>query len=494
MLFVILLCYYFNNPYYTYEERESRLFMTSEQTFNYKQHIPLMIVLLSGAFITILNQTLLGTALPPIMKDLQINENTVQWLQSIFMLVNGIMIPITAFLIDRFTTRKLFLTAMGIFTLGTLASAIAPNFATLLVGRILQGTGAGIIMPLLQTIMFLIFPVEKRGTAMGMFGLVIAFAPAVGPSLSGYLVDQYPWRSVFYVVLPIAIINIILAYFLLKNVTKQTNPKVDLLSIVLSTLGFGGLLYGFSTAGDMGWLSPHVGISMVVGVISLYLFINRQLKLDEPILEFRVFKYRIFTLTTGLGMIVFTSMIGTAVILPLYMQTMLGFSAFQSGLVLLPGAIIMGMMNPITGRLFDKYGAKWLARMGFIILTISTFMFTNLTTDTSFAYLAIMNAVRMLSISMVMMPTTTLGLNQLPDSLIPHGSAMNNTFRQVAGSVGTAILVTIMVTTAIPDGTTLGAIRGVNVSFIVAGIIAILGLVLSFRIKSPEKKIVTSKN
>lgn len=494
MLFVILLCYYFNNPYYTYEERESRLFMTSEQTFNYKQHIPLMIVLLSGAFITILNQTLLGTALPPIMKDLQINENTVQWLQSIFMLVNGIMIPITAFLIDRFTTRKLFLTAMGIFTLGTLASAIAPNFAILLVGRILQGTGAGIMMPLLQTIMFLIFPVEKRGTAMGMFGLVIAFAPAVGPSLSGYLVDQYPWRSVFYVVLPIAIINIILAYFLLKNVTKQTNPKVDLLSIVLSTLGFGGLLYGFSTAGDMGWLSPHVGISMVVGVISLYLFITRQLKLDEPILEFRVFKYRIFTLTTGLGMIVFTSMIGTAVILPLYMQTMLGFSAFQSGLVLLPGAIIMGMMNPITGRLFDKYGAKWLARIGFIILTISTFMFTNLTTDTSFAYLAIMNAVRMLSISMVMMPTTTLGLNQLPDSLIPHGSAMNNTFRQVAGSVGTAILVTIMVTTAIPDGTTLGAIRGVNVSFIVAGIIAILGLVLSFRIKSPVKKIVTSKN
>lgn len=492
MLFVILLCYYFNNPYYTYEERESRLFMTSEQTFNYKQHIPLMIVLLSGAFITILNQTLLGTALPPIMKDLQINENTVQWLQSIFMLVNGIMIPITAFLIDRFTTRKLFLTAMGIFTLGTLASAIAPNFATLLVGRILQGTGAGIMMPLLQTIMFLIFPVEKRGTAMGMFGLVIAFAPAVGPSLSGYLVDQYPWRSVFYVVLPIAIINIILAYFLLKNVTKQTNPKVDLLSIVLSTLGFGGLLYGFSTAGDMGWLSPHVGISMVVGVISLYLFITRQLKLDEPILEFRVFKYRIFTLTTGLGMIVFTSMIGTAVILPLYMQTMLGFSAFQSGLVLLPGAIIMGMMNPITGRLFDKYGAKWLARIGFIILTISTFMFTNLTTETSFTYLAIMNAVRMLSISMVMMPTTTLGLNQLPDSLIPHGSAMNNTFRQVAGSVGTAILVTIMVTTAIPDGTALGAIRGVNVSFIVAGIIAILGLVLSFRIKSPVKKIVTS--
>src|SRR5690625_2438302 len=421
--------------------------MANTDTFDYKRNIPLMLVLLSGAFITILNQTLLGTALPPIMHDLQISENTVQWLQSIFMLVNGIMIPITAFLIDRFTTRSLFLTAMGVFSIGTFLCAIAPSFTLLLIGRILQGTGAGIMMPLLQTIMFLIFPVDKRGTAMGMFGLVIAFAPAIGPSLSGWLVDQFPWRSVFYVVLPIAILTVVLAYFLLRNVTKQTNPSVDILSIILSTLGFGGLLYGFSIAGDMGWLSLHVVVSIIVGIIALYFFITRQLKLEQPILEFRVFKYSLFTLTTGLGMIVFTSMIGTAVILPLYMQNMLGFSAFHSGLVLLPGAIIMGLMNPITGRLFDMYGAKWLARIGFIILTISTFMFTNLSEDTSFAYLAIMNAIRMLSISMVMMPTTTLGLNQLPDSLIPHGSAMNNTFRQVAGSVGTAILVTLMFTT-----------------------------------------------
>src|SRR5690625_946577 len=270
--------------------------MANAQTFDFKKHIPLMIVLLSGAFITILNQTLLATALPPIMVDLNISESTVQWLQSIFMLVNGIMIPITAFLIERYTTRKLFLTAMSTFALGTLIAAIAPGFSFLLLGRILQGTGAGIMMPLLQTIMFLIFPLEKRGTAMGMFGLVIAFAPAIGPSLSGYLVDQFPWRSVFYVVLPIAIINIIAAYFLLKNITEQTNPKVDFLSIILSTLGFGGLLYGFSVAGNSGWLSLNVGISMVVGVGALYFFITRQLKLDEPILEFRVFKYKVFTL------------------------------------------------------------------------------------------------------------------------------------------------------------------------------------------------------
>jgi len=455
----------------------------SQVEMSRKKKVPLIAVLLSGAFITILNQTLLGTALPPIMHDLQISESTVQWLQSIFMLVNGIMIPITAFLIEKFTTRKLFLSAMSLFAMGTLICAIAPGFSFLLFGRILQASGAGIMMPLMQTIMFLIFPVEKRGTAMGMFGLVIAFAPAVGPSLSGWLVDQFPWRSVFYVVLPIAALNIIAAYFLLKNVTKLKNPRVDILSIILSTLGFGGLLYGFSIAGNTGWLSFQVGISVIVGAVTLFLFIMRQLKLEQPILEFRVFKYKIFTLTTVLGMIVFVAMIGTAVILPLYMQNMLGFSAFKSGLVLLPGAMIMGFMNPITGRLFDRYGARWLAILGFGLLVISTFMFTNLTTETTFTYLASMNAIRMFAIAMVMMPVTTAGLNQLPSSLIPHGTAMNNTFRQVSGSVGTAILVTVMVTAAIPEQKVVGAIHGVNISFMVAAIIALIGFILSFQIK-----------
>ncbi|HLQ96535.1 MAG TPA: MDR family MFS transporter [Pseudogracilibacillus sp.] len=467
--------------------------MTNSESFNWKKNIPLFAVLLSGAFITILNQTLLGTALPPIMKDLNITESTVQWLQSVFMLVNGIMIPITAFLIDRFTTRGLFLTAMGLFALGTFIAAIAPTFTVILIGRILQASGAGIMMPLMQTVLFLLFPVNRRGTAMGLFGLVIAFAPAVGPSLSGWLVDQFPWRSVFYVVLPIAIINIITAYFLLKNVTEQKKPRLDLFSIVLSTVGFGGLLYGFSIAGDKGWVSSHVIIAVILGAISLYMFITRQLKLEEPILEFRVFKYGTFTLATALGMVVFAAMIGTNVILPLYMQNMIGFSAFKSGLVLLPGAVVMGLMNPITGYLFDVFGGKWLARAGLLVLTVTTFAFTNLSEDTGFAYLATMNAFRMLSIAMVMMPMTTLALNQLPDSLIPHGTAMNNTFRQVSGSVGTAVLVTIMATASIPEEKTAGLIHGVNVSFIVAGIAAFLGVLLSFKLKEGSKSTSSTK-
>ncbi len=456
-------------------------------TFDFKKNIPLLAVLLAGAFITILNQTLLATALPPIMRDLQVSESTVQWLQSAFMLVNGIMIPITAFLIAKFTTRRLFLSALGIFAAGTVVAALSPTFTILLIGRVLQGAGAGIMMPLLQTIMFLLFPREQRGKAMGMFGLVIAFAPAIGPSLSGYLVDNHPWRSVFYVVLPIVLVVIAAAWFLLKNVTEQTDPRVDYLSIVLSSFGFGGLLYGFSVAGNVGWLSPNVLISLTLGAVTLLLFISRQLKLEEPILEFRVFQYGVFSLATILGMIVFASMIGSTVILPLFMQNLLGFNALHSGLMLLPGAIVTGIMNPVTGTLFDKFGAKWLLRTGFAILTATTFLFGYLTQDTTFTYLAILNAVRMFGISMVMMPSTTLGLNQLPNELIPHGTAMNNTFRQIAGAVGTAVLVTITITAA-SGSSVAGQIHGVNVAFLVAAGVAAVGLLLSFFIRDAKRQ------
>nr|WP_253955160.1 MDR family MFS transporter [Staphylococcus gallinarum] len=447
----------------------------------------MFIVLLSGAFITILNQTLLGTALPPIMKDLQVSESTVQWLQSIFMLVNGIMIPITAFLIERFTSRQLFLTAMIIFAAGTLLCAVGPEFTTLLIGRVLQAAGAGIMMPLMQTILFLLFPVEKRGTAMGLFGLVIAFAPAIGPTLSGVLVEHLSWRSVFYVVLPIAIIIIITSYFLLKNVTETTHPKLDIASVILSTLGFGGLLYSFSSVGEAGWASIQFLLPLIIGIIVLVIFIRRQLKLKEPMLEFRVFNYGIYTLGTVLSMFVFGVLIATNIILPLYMQNMLQFSALESGLVLLPGAILMGIMNPVTGYLFDRFGGKWLARLGLIVLVGSTIPFTLLTAHTSFTYLAIGNALRMLSISMVMMPMTTLAINQLPNNLIAHGTAMNNTFRQMAGAIGTAVFVTLMSVTAIPKSGITGIIHGVNVTFTVAAAISVVALLLSFKLTDKTK-------
>lgn len=451
-----------------------------------KSRTILMAVLLSGAFAAILNQTLLATAIPHIMTDLNLDADVAQWLQSVFMLVNGIMIPITAFLINKFSTRTLFFTAMSLFGIGTLICGISPSFPVLLTGRILQAAGAGIVMPLMQTILFLVYPRDQRGKAMGMFGLVISFAPAIGPTLSGWFIDIYPWRGLFYMILPIVAIDLIVAYFILRNVTEKTNPKLDMTSIILSTLGFGGLLYGFSAAGNSGWLSLAVILPIIIGAIALVLFIKRQNRLEEPILEFGVFKDRIFTLSTSLGMIVFMSMIGGAVILPIFMQTMLGFSAMESGMMLLPGALIMGIMSPVTGRLFDKYGAKWLAIIGLGMLTVTTLMFATLNTETTFTYLAVVNTFRMLGVAMVMMPVTTAGLNRLTNRLVPHGTAMNNTMRQVAGAVGTALLVSIMTNMARPEQGVEGMIHGVNMSFLFAGILAFIGFILAFRLRKNE--------
>ncbi len=454
---------------------------TEESTFNKK---PLVAVMLVGAFIAILNQTLLTTALPHLMVDLQINENKAQWVTTIFMLVNGIMIPISAFLIEKFRTRFLFLTAMSLFGIGTLICALAPSFAVLMGGRVIQAAGAGIMMPLMQTVFLLIFPVEKRGAAMGMVGLVISFAPAIGPTLSGWLVEMFPWTILFWILIPVVVVDIIAAVFVIRNVTELRSPKLDLLSIILSTLGFGGLLFGFSNAGQASWTSPLVFIPLAIGICALVMFIKRQLLLEHPILEFRVFKYPLFTLTTGIGMLVFVSLVGPATILPLFIQNMQGHSALETGLTILPGAVLMGLMSPITGRIFDRIGARSLSIIGIALLVVTSLLYTNLSESTSLVYLTVVYAVRMLGLSLVMMPVTTAGLNVLPRELIPHGTAMNNTMRQVTGSIGTAILVTIMTASASLH-TNEAMIQGVNNAFIVATVLSFIGLLLSFFIKKP---------
>lgn len=447
-------------------------------------------VLVSGAFVVILNQTLLNTALPAFMRDFEITANSAQWVTTIFMLVNGIMIPITAFLIQKFTARMLFFAAMGLFTIGTVVCALAPVYSVLLAGRVIQAAGGGIIMPLMQTILFAVFPIDKRGSAMGTFGLVIAFAPAIGPSLSGWIVDNFPWEVLFVMMVPIAVVDMVFAYFILKNVTERTYPRLDVLSIILSTLAFGGLLFGLGNAGNTGWVSTPVILPLAIGAVSLVWFIHRQLRLPEPILELRVLRYRMFTLCTLLGMLVFMAMIGGMLILPLFIQNMAGRSAMASGLVLLPGAAVMGLMSPVTGRIFDRFGARWLAIVGFVIVTVTTLMFARLTPDTSMVYLAVVNAVRMFGTAMIIMPVTTAALNQLPARLIPHGTATNNTMRQIAASVGTAVLVTVM-TAAARDPKTYGLagpIHGVNVAFVVAACIAAIGLVGAFFIRNSRPR------
>jgi EmrB/QacA subfamily drug resistance transporter len=441
-----------------------------------------MAVLLVGAFVIILNQTLLNTALPAFMDDFDITANAAQWVTTLFMLVNGIMIPATAFLIQKFTTRTMFFAAMGVFALGTLVCAIAPAYPVLLLGRVIQAASGGMIMPLMQTILFAIFPIHRRGTAMGTFGLVISFAPAIGPTLSGFIVDHWSWRVLFVMMLPIALGALVFAHLTLRNVTEQTDPRLDVLSLILSTLGFGGLLFGFSTAGSAGWASAQVIAPLAVGAVTLTWFVRRQLRLAEPLLELRVLRNRMFTLGTVLGMLVFMAMIGGMLMIPLYMQNMSDFSAMESGLVLLPGAVIMGVMSPVTGRVFDRFGARALAIIGFALLASMSLLLARLTPDTSFAYIAIVNAVRMRGPAMVIMPVTTAALNQLPPRMIPHGSAVNNTLRQIAASVGTAVLVTVMTVAALDPAEhgAAGPIHGVNVAFEVSAAIAALGMIGSF--------------
>lgn len=450
----------------------------------------LVAVLLLGAFMAVFNQTIMLTATPHLMDEFSLTENSAQWVTTIFMLINGIMIPISAFLMESFTSRKLYLFSMVTFIIGTVISAISLNFTMLMIGRIVQAVGAGIIFPLMMTIFMLVFPVRQRGFAMGIAGLVISFAPALGPALSGWMIEYLPWRSVFYVVIPIAIIDLLAAYFFMRNIIELKHPKVDVLSIILSTLGFGGLLYGFSSLGNYGWTHVAVYSSIIIGAISLTLFIIRQLKLKQPILEFRVFQHKIFSITIVIGMIAFTVLIASETILPIYMQVMADFNALEAGLVILPGALISGFMSPFVGKIFDAVGARWLLIIGLFIMTTTTLLFTNLTAETSLLFLIVAFAVRMVGLSMVTMPATTAGINVLPNRLIPHGTAMMNTMRQVAASIGTGIFITIMTMSA-KDPEIFGVqglIHGVNISFYAMTGLTAVAFVLSFFVKKQRER------
>lgn len=418
--------------------------MENTQKTSHRPPYGIIAVLMIGAFITFLNNTLLNIALPSIMKDLEIEASTVQWLTTGFMLVNGILIPTTAFLIQKYSVRRLFLVAIGLFTLGTVIAGMAHVFPILLGGRMLQAAGSAIMMPLLMNVMLISFPVEKRGAAMGIFGLILMAAPAIGPTLSGWIVEHYDWRMLFHFVTPIAVIVFLIGFFILKDKKDKVDLRLDLTSVVLSSIGFGGILYGFSSAGSKGWDSPHVYVTLILGVISLVMFIYRQSKMERPLLNFGVFKYPMFALSSAISMVTNMAMFSGMILVPLYVQNIRGISPLDAGLMMLPGALAMAFMSPITGRLFDKFGGRVLALIGLGITVVTTYEFGQLTLDLSYTHLVILHAIRMLGLSMVMMPVSTNGLNQLPTRFYPHGTAMNNTLNQVAGAIGTALLVTVM--------------------------------------------------
>lgn len=441
----------------------------------------IMSILLAASFVSLLNQTLLIVALPPIMEEFHISPTEAQWVTTGFMLANGIMIPITAFLIEKFSSKSLLITAISIFSLGTLLGALSPNFWILILARIVQAIGAGMLMPLMQTVILTIFPLEKRGTAMGISGLVVGFAPAIGPTLAGWIIDQFSWRYLFYTVFPFTIIVLLLSIFLMKNVTEQKKLKLDILSVILSSFGWGGLLYASSLVGSNGWTSLNVILSFVIGTIALILFITRQFRIPQPMLNFSVFKSKEFALTTSLSIIVFGLLIGIETILPILVQRVQSGSALASGAMLLPGAIITGAMSPVSGKLFDRFGVKWLAIIGFGFTLLSTILYTLIDIDTSFATITFMFAIQMLGMSLLMMPLMTSGINSLPRHLLAHGTAMHNTIRTVGASIFTAILVSVMsFGNASPTSESANIFVGIKMAFVVALVFAVIGFILSF--------------
>ncbi|ENI72902.1 drug:H+ antiporter-2 (14 Spanner) (DHA2) family drug resistance MFS transporter [Staphylococcus aureus M0066] len=456
-------------------------------------------VMLISAFVAILNQTLLNTALPSIMRELNINESTSQWLVTGFMLVNGVMIPLTAYLMDRIKTRPLYLAAMGTFLLGSIVAALAPNFGVLMLARVIQAMGAGVLMPLMQFTLFTLFSKEHRGFAMGLAGLVIQFAPAIGPTVTGLIIDQASWRVPFIIIVGIALVAFVFGLVSISSYNEVKYTKLDKRSVMYSTIGFGLMLYAFSSAGDLGFTSPIVIGALIISMVIIYLFIRRQFNITNVLLNLRVFKNRTFALCTISSMIIMMSMVGPALLIPLYVQNSLSLSALLSGLVIMPGAIINGIMSVFTGKFYDKYGPRPLIYTGFTILTITTIMLCFLHTYTSYTYLIVVYAIRMFSVSLLMMPINTTGINSLRNEEISHGTAIMNFGRVMAGSLGTALMVTLMsfgakiFLSTSPSHLTATEIKqqsiaiGVDISFAFVAVLVMAAYVIALFIREPKE-------
>lgn len=398
-------------------------------------------VLLSGALLVVLNATLLSPALPHIMRDTGVDATTVQWLISAYALVEAVVIPLNAFFVGRFRTRLLFMGGIAWFCLASVVAALAPNFYIILLARIMMAMATGIIMPMVFSLILLIFPREKRGSAMGIVGLIIAFAPAIGPSLSGVLVDSVGWRMLFVIIAVISLIVIVFAAFTLKNFDVFQRVPFDAPSVALLLVGMVSLLYGISTATTAGTYVPFVLI--VVGIAVLALFCRRQLKLDEPVLRIQVLQSRKFRTVVILIALLQASMIGSEVVLPVYVQQVMGQTATVSGLLMLPGAVIGALCGVLAGRLFDNNGVRGVAVFGACVLAIGAFGVTTLGLDTNIWMVTVCYSTMAVGIQFLTTPLNTWGINSLDNNVVQHGNALSSTMNQIGASFGTAFIASL---------------------------------------------------
>ncbi len=408
-----------------------------------RKQLVMVAVLLSGALVAVLNMTLLTPALPSIMRDVNVPSTTVQWLTSGYALVEAVIIPLAAYMMGRLSTRKLFIGGIGLFGIGSLVAALAPSFPFLLLGRIIQAACTGLVMPMVFSVILLVFPREKRGSAMGIIGLVIGFAPTIGPSLSGVLVDTVGWRAIFVIVAVLAAVIVVMACFVLENHGSFKRSKFDPLSVVLSTVGLLSLLYGLSTFSSS--TNHAVTVALVVmGLVVVGLYARRQLKLDQPMLRVDILKTKNYRVNVITVMIFQSALIGMETTMPLYIQNVLGHSATVSGMTLLPGALLGAFTGVLAGRLFDRHGVRRPVCIGAVLIVAAACGFAFLLwQDSPIWVVSAVYACMVLGMQFTMTPLNTWGVNSLPNDAIQHAQSTSNTLNQVAGSFGTALLVSI---------------------------------------------------
>ncbi len=453
-------------------------------------------LLLVATFVVVLNETIMGVALPQLMGDLAVSASTAQWLTTGFLLTMAVVIPTTGLILKRFSTRSVFIAAMSLFSAGTLLAALAPGFPVLLVGRVVQASGTAIMIPLLITTVLTFVPESRRGRTMGLISIVIAVAPAVGPTFSGLILSTLSWRWLFLIVLPIALVALALGAVFVKNITTPQAVKFDLVSIVLSALAFGGLIYGLSSIGESasGHTPVNPAVPIAVGVVALALFVWRQLLLqrtDSALLDLRPFKQRSFVVGIVVLLVAMGALFGTLILLPIYLQDVQGLTTLQTGLMLLPGGLVMGLTAPFVGRAFDKVGPRPLVIPGTMVVALALAGMTLLDETSGRPLVVAVHVVLSMGLGLVMTPLMTSALGSLDKALYSHGSAVLNTLQQLAGAAGTALFVAIMTTkttSGVEDGLApVDALAsGIHAAFLVGAGLALVAVAASFLVRRPK--------
>ncbi|MFF1946297.1 MDR family MFS transporter [Rhodococcus qingshengii] len=454
---------------------------------------PLIALLVGAAFIVTLNETIMGVALPRLMVDLGITASTAQWLTTGFMLTMAVVIPATGYLLARFSVRTVFFAAMGLFSAGTAIAAAASGFELLLLGRIVQASGTAIMIPLLMTTVLNVVAPARRGRMMGVTTIVISVAPAIGPTLSGLILSALDWRWMFILVLPIALVALGLGAVWVQNVTDPQAGRLDAPSVVLSAFAFGGLVFGISSIGGAvtGTAIVPVWIPLVLGSVTLAGFVFRQLRLQQferALLDLRTFRSRPFTVAVILILIMNAGLFGTLILLPLYIQNVLGLSTLQAGLILLPGGLFMGLIAPGVGSLFDRFGPRPLVIPGMVVSTLALVVMTSFSVSTPIALVVSGHIMLCAGFGLASTPLLTSALGSLPQGLYPHGSAIVSTVQQLAGAAGTALFMAVMTVRAVSaadsgaDEVTASA-EGIHLAFVCSAIITLVAALLSLMIR-----------